>query len=167
MSPQKANPTRLEDKPLLATESRVYKLVLLFEIVTQMVLHLLMYFLNVCDRRRRSSRMLVEGTNILDHRDTEERSDATGGTLGNIEFRNVFPLTSLVEFLKDVKRKRRYVAWEFISVCQSYFRFCGERQTKGIMNWFILREFYIWTWSLVCGFLAHRWCAKSAWEMIH
>lgn len=53
---------------------------------------------------------MLESTNILDDRDIENRSDAADGALGNIEFRNVFPLTSLVEFFKDVKRRRRYVA---------------------------------------------------------
>lgn len=69
----------------------------MFDIITQMVLHLLFYFINVCDVKR-STRMKADKR--LLGRDREMHSDAgvysDHNDVENIEFRNVFPKSCLV-----------------------------------------------------------------------
>lgn len=81
------------------------KIILMFDIITQMVLHLLFYFLNVCDVKRKRTRtksvMGVFGRNREVCSNTGMLSDHN--EVENIEFSNVFPKSCLVnesEYLK-------------------------------------------------------------------
>lgn len=119
-------------KTIVERDSGLFKLILLLEMIRQMVLHLLFYFLSSCDRKSKytnfkRNRLLLNGArSTVGNRDDRDEvisgkhMDSDHETVDeNIEFRNVFPnLSYLVDddgdpvklMYEDIEHKKRSVA---------------------------------------------------------
>lgn len=78
------------------------KIVLLFKIITQMVLHLLVVFMNVCDFKERK---------VYEVKDAVACSENENSAVDEIEFSDAFPKSrDYSKMLRSGRHKRKYIA---------------------------------------------------------